>query len=118
MKTPWQLQFGLLALIWGSSFLLIKYGLVVMSPLQLAGLRILSGAAVLLVLAALRRTNWPREVSTWLHLAVTGLFLCTIPWTLFALAEVRVSSALAGIGTRRRRCSRWCCRCCSCARTG
>ena len=95
---PWQVQFGLLALIWGSSFLLIKYGLVVMSPLQLAGLRIVSGAAVLLMLAALRRTRWPREVSTWLHLAVTGLFLCTIPWTLFALAEQRISSALAGIG--------------------
>lgn len=97
-KLGWQFQFVVLSLIWGSSFLLIKYGLVVLAPLQVSGLRIVSGAAVLLLLALLGRTKWPREVSTWLHLAVTALFLCTIPYTLFALAETRISSALAGIG--------------------
>ena len=33
---------------------------------------------------------------------VTGFLLGSLPFSLFALGEVRVSSALAGIGTRYR----------------
>lgn len=94
----WQAQFVLLALIWGSSFLLMKLGLVVMTPFQVASLRILCGAAVLVVLALATRTRWPRQWSAYAHLAVAGFLLCSLPWTLFALAETRISSALTGIG--------------------
>lgn len=98
MRLPWQAQFVLLALIWGSSFLLIKVGLLALVPLQVSGLRIVSGAVFLLVLALATRTRWPRELSTYAHLAVTGFLLSALPWTLFALSETRISSALAGIG--------------------
>src|SRR5512132_155089 len=95
---PWQLKFGALALIWGSSFLLMKVGLRSLAPFQISGLRIISGAATLLVLLRLSGGRLPHGARTWGHLAVSAVLLSVLPFTLFALAEVRVSSALAGIG--------------------
>ena len=54
---PWQAKYLLLALIWGSSFLLMKVGLRTMAPLQISGLRIFAGTATLLGLLADHR--WP-----------------------------------------------------------
>ncbi|OLT22395.1 hypothetical protein BJF81_00710 [Ornithinimicrobium sp. CNJ-824] len=42
-------------------------------------------------------TRLPRGRRTWGHLLVTGTLLCSLPCTLFALGEVRVTSAVAGI---------------------
>jgi len=95
---PWQAKFAALALIWGASFLLIKIGLSVLAPVQVATLRILTGTATVLVLAAMTGTRLPRDPRVWKHLAVTGFLLCALPFTLFPLGEERVSSALAGIG--------------------
>jgi drug/metabolite transporter (DMT)-like permease len=97
-RVPWQLKFIALALIWGSSFLLMKIGLRSLAPLQISGLRIFSGAAVLLLLLTAARGRLPRQPRLWAHLLVTGFFLGTLPFSLFALGEERVSSALAGIG--------------------
>ena len=97
-RVPWQVKFLLLAGIWGSSFLLMKVGLRSLAPLQIAGLRILAGVAALLVLLYLTRGRLPRGRAVWGHLMVTGFFLGTLPFSLFAASEERVSSALAGIG--------------------
>jgi drug/metabolite transporter (DMT)-like permease len=97
-RVPWQVKFTALAFIWGSSFLLMKIGLRSLAPLQISGLRIFSGAAVLLLLLAATRGRLPRDRRTWGHLMVTGFFLGSLPFSLFALGEERVSSALAGIG--------------------
>src|SRR5450756_1170129 len=97
-RVPWQVKFTALAFIWGSSFLLMKVGLRSLAPLQISGLRILSGAAVLLLLLTASRGRLPRDRRTWGHLMVTGFFLSSLPFSLFAMGEERVSSALAGIG--------------------
>jgi len=97
-RVPWQVKFTALAFIWGSSFLLMKIGLRSLAPLQISGLRILSGASVLLLLLTASRGRLPRDLRTWGHLMVTGFFLGSLPFSLFALGEERVSSALAGIG--------------------
>ncbi len=97
-RVPWQAKFTALAFIWGSSFLLMKVGLRSLAPLQISGLRILSGAAVLMVLLMASRGGLPRDRATWGHLMVTGFFLGSLPFSLFALGEERISSALAGIG--------------------
>lgn len=96
-RAPWQVWYVALALIWGSSYLLMKLGLGTLSGVQVASLRILCGALVLLLLVAVTRTRLPRGRRTWGHLLVTGTLLCTLPWTLFAVGEERVSSAVAGI---------------------
>ena len=97
-RVPWQVKFTALAFIWGSSFLLMKVGLRSLAPVQISGLRILSGATVLVLLLTASRGRLPRDRRTWGHLMVTGFFLGALPFTLFALGEERVSSALAGIG--------------------
>lgn len=97
-RVPWQAKYVLLAFIWGSSFLLMKVGLRTMAPLQISGLRIFAGTATLLALLAVTRGRLPRARRTWAHLAVSGVFLTALPFSLFAAGEVRVSSALAGIG--------------------
>ena len=97
-RVPWQVKFTALAFIWGSSFLLMKIGLRSLAPLQISGLRILSGAAVLMLLLTASRGRLPRDRRTWGHLMVTGFFLGSLPFSLFAMGEERISSALAGIG--------------------
>ncbi len=97
-RVPWQVKFTALAFIWGSSFLLMKVGLRSLAPLQISGLRVLSGGAVLVLLLTASRGRLPRDRRTWGHLMVTGFFLGSLPFTLFAMGEERVSSALAGIG--------------------
>jgi drug/metabolite transporter (DMT)-like permease len=97
-RVPWQAKYLLLALIWGSSFLLMKVGLRTMAPLQISGLRIFAGTATLVALLALTGGRLPRAPRTWAHLAVSGIFLTALPFSLFAAGEERVSSALAGIG--------------------
>ena len=94
---PWQVWYLALALVWGSSYLLIKVGLEVLGGVQVAALRIVLGATVLLLLVSATRTRLPRGRRTWGHLLVTGTLLCSLPWTLFALGEQRVTSAVAGI---------------------
>jgi drug/metabolite transporter (DMT)-like permease len=98
VKVPWPVKFGALALIWGGSFLLMKVGLEALAPVQIATLRILTGAATVLTAALLMGVRLPRWGRVWGHLSVAGFFLCCLPFTLFPLGEERVSSALAGIG--------------------
>lgn len=98
MRVPWQVKFGVLALIWGASFLLMKVGLQALAPVQIATLRIGTGAVTVLLSALVMGVRLPRWGRVWAHLFVAGFVLCSLPFTLFPLGEERVSSALAGIG--------------------
>ncbi len=97
-RVPWQVKFVALVLIWGSSFLLMKVGLESLAPVQISALRIVTGAAVVTGLLVLGGGRLPTGARTWGHLVVCGFLLATLPFTLFALSETRISSALAGIG--------------------
>lgn len=97
-RVPWQVKYLALVLIWGSSFLLMKVGLEALSAVQISALRILSGAVVLLGLLFAGGGRLPTGARVWGHLFVCGFFLGALPFTLFALSETRISSALAGIG--------------------
>lgn len=97
-RMPWQAKFASLALIWGSSFLLMKVGLHALAPVQIAALRIGAGATIVLTLLRVTGGRLPQGRRTWAHLLVSGLFLSALPFLLFAWGETRVPSALAGIG--------------------
>lgn len=97
-RVPWQAKFVLLSAIWGSSFLLMKVGLGSLEAVQISWYRVLTGGAVLLALLLATGRGLPRSRRVWGHLSVAGFFLATLPFTLFAAAEERISSALAGIG--------------------
>jgi drug/metabolite transporter (DMT)-like permease len=93
----WRVRFAALSLIWGFSFLLIKVGTQAYAPLQVTLGRMVFGAAVLVVVLAVRRERLPRGARTWGRLAVASFFLNVVPFTLFAYAELTISSTLAGI---------------------
>ena len=84
-----------LALIWGSSFILIKKSLIGLTPFQLGALRIIiSGCFIFLAgfytLKKLTKTEWK-----WL--AISGCLGTFFPSFLFAFAETEIDSAVASI---------------------
>jgi drug/metabolite transporter (DMT)-like permease len=91
-------RFVALTLIWGASFLFIKIGVEALAPLQVAFGRMLFGTLTLGTLTLVRREELPREARVWAHLAVAALLANAFPFTLFAVAEQHISSALASIG--------------------
>jgi drug/metabolite transporter (DMT)-like permease len=95
---PWQVGLLTLALIWGSSFLLMKVGLDDLHPVQIVAMRIFLAAGTLVLLLRLTRGRLPRGRRVWGHLFVSSLFLTVLPFTGFVTGELYVSSALAGIG--------------------
>ncbi len=91
------MRFAALALVWGFSFLFIKVGTEAFAPLQVALGRMVFGAAVLAAALAVKRERLPGCVRIWAHLSVSAFFLNTLPYSLFAYAELTISSGLAGI---------------------
>ncbi|MFB7863297.1 DMT family transporter [Streptomyces sp. NPDC056069] len=93
----WRVRFGILALIWGFSFLFIKVGTQGFAPFQVTFGRLLFGTAVLLVALVVKRDRLPRGARTWGHLTVAALLLNALPFSLFSYAELTIPSTLAGI---------------------
>ncbi|MFH8565354.1 DMT family transporter [Streptomyces sp. NPDC017988] len=93
----WRIRFGILSLIWGFSFLLIKVGTEAYAPFQVTLGRLVFGTAVVAAVLVVKRERLPRGARTWLHLAVAALFLNALPFSLFAYAELTIPSTLAGI---------------------
>jgi drug/metabolite transporter (DMT)-like permease len=84
-----------LALIWGSSFILIKKGLIGLNPFQLGSLRIIFCAVFLLIFGFKSLAAIPKH--QWKYVALTSLFGTFIPAYLFAIAETKVSSSICSI---------------------
>jgi drug/metabolite transporter (DMT)-like permease len=80
--------------IWGASFLFIAEGLKATGPHGVAFARILAGFVTLMLFPAARR---PIASQAWPRIALLGLMWLAIPLTLFPLAELRVSTAMAGM---------------------
>jgi drug/metabolite transporter (DMT)-like permease len=84
-----------LSLIWGSSFILIKKGLIGLSPLQLGSLRILFSAVFLIIIGYKSLTEIKQY--QWKYIALTSFFGTFIPAFLFAIAETEISSSVTSI---------------------
>lgn len=84
-----------LALVWGSSYILIKWGLEVFSPLQVAALRLGISALALapLALRHLRKISW-KQIPLLVVIGITGTGL---PSFLFPFAQTQISSSLTGM---------------------
>jgi drug/metabolite transporter (DMT)-like permease len=94
---PWQIRFGLLAIVWGCSFWWIALGLRALEPIQVAAGRLILGALTLLIICSILRVSLPRGREVWRHIAIVALLLNSAPFTFFAFGQVRVASILAGI---------------------
>lgn len=93
-----RLAWGLLlflSLIWGSSFILIKKGLIAFDAGQVGSLRIIAAAVFLLPFAIQRMKRAKRK--HFVVLLTLGFTGSLIPAFLFAMAQTRIDSAIAGV---------------------
>ncbi len=97
MKLKEWAAFGLLSLIWGSSFLWIKIAVAETTPVTVVGLRLLFGLAGLALVVLWSRTALPRDRSTWLKLVFMGFLNTALPFALITWGETRIDSGLAAI---------------------
>jgi drug/metabolite transporter (DMT)-like permease len=84
-----------LALIWGSSFILIKKGLVGLTPMQLGSLRIIFAAVFLLLIGFKSLAKIPHV--KWKYIALTATLGTFIPAFLFAVAQTQIDSTVSSI---------------------
>ncbi len=86
---------AVLSVVWGSSFILIKKGLIGLTPMQLGAIRTLFAAIFLFLIgfksiATIKKRDWP-----WVILS--GFMGTFFPAFLFAYAETEIDSAIASI---------------------
>lgn len=84
-----------LALIWGSSFILIKKGLIGLTAFQLGSLRIIFAALFLLIIGFKSLMKIPKQ--QWKFVALTSVFGTFIPAYLFAIAQTQIDSSVSSI---------------------
>jgi drug/metabolite transporter (DMT)-like permease len=84
-----------LSLIWGTSFILIKQGLKVFAPTEVATLRV-SAAFLFLLPVALTRLKG-LTFKDYQTLLVSGLLGIFIPAFLFSTAQTKIDSSVAGV---------------------
>lgn len=85
----------LLSLVWGSSFILIKKGLLGLSALQLGSFRIISASLFLVVIGS--QSLRGLSLIQWKWLFITAFLGSFFPIYLFAFAETEIDSAIASI---------------------
>lgn len=91
------MMFWVVALIWGSSFLLIRVGVGEMSPSQVVLIRCAVAAVGLnLVLYATGR-RLPTDRATWRILTFIGIGNATVPYLLLGLGEQSIPSSVASV---------------------
>ena len=93
-KNRWFLL-GILAITWGSSFIMIKRSLLVLSPYQIGSIRVAVSGLLLMFIGFPAIRRMPKKYLGWLILA--GALGNFFPLFLFPLAQTKVSSALTGI---------------------
>jgi drug/metabolite transporter (DMT)-like permease len=84
-----------LALVWGSSFILIKRGLVGLTALQLGSLRIIFAAIFLLLIGFKSLSKIP--LRQWKYIALTATLGTFIPAFLFSIAQTQIDSSVSAI---------------------
>ena len=106
--TDWLLFFGI-ALIWGSSFLLIAMGLDSLTAGMITFLRVGFGAITLWMVRVFRVASGKRPVSAvsfggdpilagdWPRIVFVSIIWVAVPFTLFPLAQQHINSAITGL---------------------
>ena len=94
MKLKNYFQLLLTSSLWGSSFLLMKYALIDLNPIQISSYRIFIGA---IFINLIRKNHKKFTIRKHLNLALVGMLWMTLPFYLFAKAEETIQSNLAGL---------------------
>ncbi|WP_366186514.1 DMT family transporter [Flavobacterium ovatum] len=85
----------ILALIWGSSFILIKKGLIGLTAIQLGSLRIIFASLFLILIGFKSLFLIPRN--KWKYIALTAVCGTFLPAYLFAISQTELDSSVTAI---------------------
>ncbi|KGF70502.1 hypothetical protein LL06_05175 [Hoeflea sp. BAL378] len=88
---------GVLALLWGSSYLFIKIAVAEIPPISLIALRVSVAAILLVALVAWRGRRFPRRLSDWRMFMLQAWFNSIAAWTVLAWGQRHVDSGLASV---------------------
>ena len=93
-KKKW-LYLGILAFVWGSSFILMKKALIGLTPIQMGALRVLIAGVVLLLIGF--KSLKEIQKRHWKHIVTTSLLGTFFPVFLFAYAVKGIDSSIVSI---------------------
>jgi drug/metabolite transporter (DMT)-like permease len=96
-SSGWIPTYIALGIVWGASFLFIEKSLTFLTPVGVAFFRCTLGALALWAVLLYKKMRIIRDYVLLLQLWIVGLLLNVFPGVLFAYAQERVSSILAGI---------------------
>jgi drug/metabolite transporter (DMT)-like permease len=98
-KTGWGVPLAWLTLciVWSSTWLAIKIGLRDLPPISFVAIRFLIAIAVLLAVSIGRTRLLPERRGDYAVLAITGILMFAVNYTLLFWAELHVSSGLAAV---------------------
>jgi len=86
-----------LCVVWSSTWLAIKIGLRDLPPISFVAIRFLVAIVVLLAVSIRRTRLLPRGRNDYVVLAITGILMFAVNYTLLFWAELHVSSGLAAV---------------------
>jgi len=86
-----------LCVVWSSTWLAIKIGLRDLPPISFVAIRFLIAIIVLLAVSLGRTRLLPRGRNDYVVLAITGILMFAVNYTLLFWAELHVSSGLAAV---------------------
>ena len=90
-------RLAILSLLWGGSFFFVAIALQGLPTLSVVWGRVGLGAGFLALALWVSKTAFPQGFPVWRTLAVMGLLNNAIPFTLFVLAQGRISGGMASI---------------------
>ena len=88
---------GLLALLWGSSYLFTKIAVTEIPPITLVAARVVIASVFLFTVMKLTSQSLPSDPSTWLKLFVQAFFNSIGAWTILAWGQQFVGAGLASV---------------------
>ena len=97
LTRPQILGYLLLCLIWGSTWLAIRFLVHDVPPLKAAAIRFLIAAVLLLSSILFRKTQWPRGARQWNAILILSLTVMALPYALLFWAEQYVTSAMTAL---------------------
>ncbi|MFJ4952372.1 DMT family transporter [Streptomyces sp. NPDC088760] len=96
-KSRAAVRIGVLALLWGSTFLWIEVGLEALAPVQVTFSRCALGAVTLLAVCLGSGRRLPRGWSVWGRIVVAAFFCNALPFAMFSIGQRSIDSGLAGV---------------------
>ncbi len=88
---------GLLALLWGSSYIFTKIAVAEIPPLTLIAVRVTGAAVFLLAVMHGLGARLPRDPGVWRSLLLQSLFNGTASWVILAWGQRHVDASLASV---------------------